>query len=949
VNFKFGLFTIGFFSVVLYLSPIKLYGQIGYPVINNFSPNELGSIPQIWEIVQDNKGVFYFASNIGVVKFNGSNWQHYPLPLNANVRSIAIDHKGTVYVGASHEFGFLKPNSKGQFEYVSLSDSIHEKNIGEVLSTFVLGNTIYFIANHNRIFSYCNSVLKEIPSHPFNFFRAFKIHDEIYLFDKELGVGKIIDGIVEVIDTKSNMGSVYFAVPYAEDELLVGTLKSGIFIYNLTNFVWKKFQNDINEELIEGNVYHAIILKNSNIAIATLKKGVFVINQAGKLVQSINRQSGLINNTTFYVYECKCNDLWVGHEKGLSQIELSIPIIKFGVNSGIEGSPHKIEVYNNYIFCGTSSGIFAKPLLQDASLQITGFVNLNPSHIYNLDFEKVEVSGTPNPIFLASCLRNLVWITPDIKLKEIYDIYGCYSIAKSQNIPGRVFLGSPSGIDVLDLEFINNELVIKDTAILPNIKESIRNLHVSANDDLWVQTAFNTILKIEFNQNYSLDTFHIHHFNDLNDTYPNIIVTGLFGFNNKIILTSNCGVLSTQIRSDSMIESPFAPDNMFGTNFQTDSLQIQTIGKDEYGNFWIATQNGVFMFNPFSGELLQPPYLKTIDMKIQNIVSILNYGVCMVSRDEVFFVDQLQNVPPHFNFDMVIQKVEIGNNYKTINFDGQKSLVFVLKENIPSNQNTIAFNYGAPFYQRNESIQYTSKLQGFDKNWSPLSDTKFRMYTNLPGGKYTFQVKAINIYGIYSSESNFSFTIATPWYKTTFSIIAYFFLGIILFWLSVQYFIAKIKREKLEIQATLLKSQLSAHEQNSNFNQQSDKLNELSREFEKVSLAANFTNDAIVIFDSQGDIEWVNEGYQRLFGYTIQDLLLSGTKLLEENAHLTLNKLTEVWLENQKPLVFENLKKTKMETQIITESTITPIIDDANTIKYFVLVERELSKENRKL
>ena len=949
MNFKFGLFTIGFFSVVLYLSPINLFGRVGHPIINNFTPNELGSVPQIWEIVQDIQGVFYFASNVGVIKFDGSDWQLYPLPLNADVRSIAIDHKGILYVGASHEFGFLKPNSNGQFEYVSLSDSIQDKIIGVVLSTFVLGNTVYFIANHNRIFSYCNSVLKEIPSLPFNSFRAFKVHDEIYLFNKELGVSKIINGAVEIIDPKCNPGHVYFAVPYSDNELLVGTLKNGLFIYNLSNSTWNKFQNEITDELIEGNVFHAIILKNNNIAIATLKKGVFVINQAGKLIYALNKHSGLINNSAFYVYECKYNDLWVGHEKGLSQVELSTPIIKFGVNSGIEGSPQKIDIYNNFIFCGTSSGIFAKPFLQEKSLKLKGFTNLNPNYIYNLDFAKVEVPGAQNPLFLASCLRNLVWITPDITIKEIYEIYGCYSIATSQKIPGRIFLGSPSGIDVLDLEFTNNELVIKDTAILPNIKESIRNLFICPNNDLWVQTAFNTIFKVEFNKNESLDTFHIHYFNELNNTYPNIIVTSLSSFNNKIIITSNYGVLSTQIRSDSLLENPFTPDNMFGTNFSADSLYVQTIGKDDYGNFWIASQKGVFMFNPISGELIQQPYLKLINMKIQNIASISNYGVFLVSRDDVFFVDQLHKTAPHFDFDMVIQKVEIGNNYKTINFDGQKSSEFELKENIPSYHNTIAFNYCAPFYQRNESIQYTSKLQGFDKNWSPLSNTKFRTYTNLPGGNYTFKVKAINIYGITSSEANFSFTIAYSWYKTTFFILAYFIFGILFVWLIVQYFISKIKREKIELQSVLLKSTLNTNEQNYSFNQQSDKIYELSREFEKVSLAANLTNDAIVVLDSQGDIEWVNEGYQRMFGYTLQDLLLSGTKLLEENTHLTLNRLVEVWLEKQKPLIFENFKKTKMNLQLLTESAITPIMDDANKVKYFVLVERELTKDNRKL
>jgi hypothetical protein len=151
-------------------------------------------------------------------------------------------------------------------------------------------------------------------------------------------------------------------LPIDNDKFLIGTLKEGLFEYDFLQKKWAKFQNEADNMLKIGNIYHAAVLKNGDIALATLKRGVFIISEAGKLKYVFDKQSGLINNATYFVSNDAHNDLWIAQEKGISHVELSVPFNRFGVNSGIDGNIQKLTIYNNNLYCGTSSGIYYMPI-----------------------------------------------------------------------------------------------------------------------------------------------------------------------------------------------------------------------------------------------------------------------------------------------------------------------------------------------------------------------------------------------------------------------------------------------------------------------------------------------------------------------------------------------------------------------------------------------------------
>ena len=108
---------------LLVFIPISLFGQntIGLPDIINYSKQSFNAGLQNWDIKQDANGIVYFANNEGLLSFDGTNWNLYPLPNKTIVRSVTIGFDGKIYVGGQDELGYFSPAENGQLAYHSLT------------------------------------------------------------------------------------------------------------------------------------------------------------------------------------------------------------------------------------------------------------------------------------------------------------------------------------------------------------------------------------------------------------------------------------------------------------------------------------------------------------------------------------------------------------------------------------------------------------------------------------------------------------------------------------------------------------------------------------------------------------------------------------------------------------------------------------------------------------
>jgi PAS domain S-box-containing protein len=137
-------------------------------------------------------------------------------------------------------------------------------------------------------------------------------------------------------------------------------------------------------------------------------------------------------------------------------------------------------------------------------------------------------------------------------------------------------------------------------------------------------------------------------------------------------------------------------------------------------------------------------------------------------------------------------------------------------------------------------------------------------------------------------------------------------------------------------------------------------LEETNKELEKLSLVASKTSNSVIISGHSGQVEWVNDGFSRLTGYTLDEYVN-----LKDNNFIT-------WIDNdnianeikrcitlKQPVVYSTQSKTKSGANKWIQTTLTPILDHNGDISKLVaigsdissikLAEQEIKKKHREL
>ena len=127
---------------------------------------------------------------------------------------------------------------------------------------------------------------------------------------------------------------------------------------------------------------------------------------------------------------------------------------------------------------------------------------------------------------------------------------------------------------------------------------------------------------------------------------------------------------------------------------------------------------------------------------------------------------------------------------------------------------------------------------------------------------------------------------------------------------------------------------------------QSDQLKLINKELEKLSIVASQTDNGVVIMDNEGNVEWVNHGFENLTKLTLEDLRKNNT-LTFTSLYSSNDKIEEIkskCLNNCEPIIFECQFTTADGKNIWLQSTLTPILNENNQITRLVTIDTDISK-----
>ncbi len=126
---------------------------------------------------------------------------------------------------------------------------------------------------------------------------------------------------------------------------------------------------------------------------------------------------------------------------------------------------------------------------------------------------------------------------------------------------------------------------------------------------------------------------------------------------------------------------------------------------------------------------------------------------------------------------------------------------------------------------------------------------------------------------------------------------------------------------------------------------QSEQLFEANLQLEKLSIVARETDNAVAIFGDKFELEWVNTGFTKLYGYTMSEFIeLKGKNIFNNCSNSEFNKLFDECVKNQKSIIYESTHNTKNNKIIWVQTTLTPIINTLGTIEKLVAIDTDVSQ-----
>ena len=209
-------------------NPTVLTTDWGLPLIKTWTKKDYGVPVQVWDVVQDRRGIMYFATFKGILEFDGNEWRLIPA---YDVRKLAYDSENDlIYVGTQNEFGFLSPDASGNLQFQSLFETtgFQPGIYNTSLDLFVDHSGVYFLTSQ-YLFHYQNQQIKALE--PVERFDSGNwIDGRLIVNQSGVGLMELSDGKFRLIKGGEKTAGLYLRGVFSFDEsLLVVTRHSGLW------------------------------------------------------------------------------------------------------------------------------------------------------------------------------------------------------------------------------------------------------------------------------------------------------------------------------------------------------------------------------------------------------------------------------------------------------------------------------------------------------------------------------------------------------------------------------------------------------------------------------------------------------------------------------------------------------------------------------------------------
>lgn len=958
----------------------------GLVISEYFSPADYNAGPQNWAVVQDERGIMYFGNSDCILEYDGVSWRKIHVTNQSNVRSLAKDSNNNIFVGAYNELGVLTPDKHGQLHYKSLTHLIDPKHLefGDVWNTYCIDDEVFFLTE-NYLFRLKNQKIDFWKKTDERFYLSFKVNDQLYVHEIGKGLLTFKDNSLKLIE-KGNFFAdkrIHSITPIG-DNFLIGTRVSGLFLYKQSSTKAKissisqlsEKGKSLNNYFIKNTLYHGIKINKQLFALAAINGTVLTVDTNLNVVDIISSESTGIISPTHYLYFDNDQSLWLALANGINRVDIFSPFRYWTDELGAAGTLTDVASLDEYTYIATGSGIYYlkdEGNRHDFSVsrfspvkgtfeQSWGFLYFFIPHIHlkNNDedlFEKLNKLYCPTSdqsLLLIATSRGLYEIKKDYS-KKISNYQMVLKLHQYSKDPSCLFLSLRKGVGIL--KYANGQW--EDMGKPFGINEQVRDINEDTLGNLWVSASYKGLYQIKnpLSKNNKPHQIILH---DTNKGLPSIKSISIFRHEKELFFISG----NNYYKYDNQRDTFLVAENIYQSSedeeteeSSSDTLSIYKLYDKIISNFYVTTySDSTIWFGTTEGTFR---YRNVFEKDHHNVFPAIIRKVS--SNDSALFLGT--------NFTIIKNPKDAVIQSNKINTSSITDVGTVLNfEN-----NSLTFQYAFPFYDEQSKNQYSYYLEGFDKTWSEWTKETKREYTNLREGEYIFHVKAKNVYNIESDPASFKFKILPPWYRSFAAILGYIILGILLIIGIVRLYTIRLIREKdklekiviqrtqeilmqkeeILVQAEHLKdanNRISTknkelEKQKSEITNQAIQLKKANLELLKLSKVASETDNAIAIFDKKGNIEWVNNAFTKMYGYTLEQYKKEKfTNISQSSDNPNIKEAIAACLNEKKSVVYEFKAKSRKGKELWAQTTLTPVVDKDGKTFNLIAIDSDITK-----
>ena len=531
----------------------------------------------------------------------------------------------------------------------------------------------------------------------------------------------------------------------------------------------------IVQGLANNNVWSILEDKTGNLWFGTDGGGLSKYD--GKSLTNFTTAQGLANNTVWSIIEDKSGNLWFGTDGGGVSKYDGKSFTNFTTAQGLANNTIrsiKEDKSGNLWFGTDGDGVSKYDGKSFTNFTTTqGLANNNVWSItedksgnlwfgtYGGGVSKYDGKSFTNITTAQGLANNNVW-----------------SITEDKS--GNLWFGTDEGLSILDAEMLNNKIAENND----NPGSFLYKRKGSISDKIF--------------KNYRIG-----------DGLPDNFVTQVMQMpNGKIAVGTNLGITLFNVSED---YSKLTDIEIFNSNtgYPVKDLNVGQNGLylDSKGIIWAATGSEKTALVRFDYASLkkntEPPtvVIQSIKVNDENICwyNMQTKGIRKNNQDSTMAL--LQEFLAYGKTLSASENNSILERFGSIHFDGITKF-YPLPENLvlPYEHNKIAFEFAAIETSRPFLVKYQYMLEGYDKEWSPVTDKSNANFGNIIEGTYTFKLKAYGENGVWSGPIAYTFKVLPPWYRTFWAYTTY----VILFLFTLRVFVKwrerrlRMEKEKLE-------------------------------------------------------------------------------------------------------------------------------------------------------